>query len=96
MTGIGGVFSTHGQVTKEGKPFVATYVDDRPFGQLSPKEAVALGIRAISAAIEAERDAGLIRFLKSDGKLDDHAIGILITGMRDHREQYDPPEGLGT
>lgn len=92
--GQGGVFSTHGKVTIEGKPFVATYVNDEPFGQLSPKEAIALGIRTISAAIEAERDGGLIRFFKERG-MDDRAIGALLVGMREHREQYDPPEGLG-
>lgn len=95
MAGQGGVFSSQGQVTLEGKPFVATFLNDEPFGQLSPEEAIAMGIRTISSAIEAERDAGLIRFLKDEGKLDDEAIGVLLVGMRDFREQYDPPQGLG-
>jgi len=93
-SGLGGVFSTQGQVTIEGKPFVATFVNDKPFGQLEPREAIALGIRTISAAIEAERDAGLIRFFK-EADMDDQAIGVLLTKMREHREQYDPPWGLG-
>ena len=93
--GAGGVFSSHGMATAEGKPFVATFVNDQPLGQLTPAEAIALGTRAIQSAIEAERDAGLIRFLKKDGKLDDQAIGVLIVGMREHREQWDSKEGLG-
>lgn len=93
--GMGGVFSTQGKVTKEGKAFVETFVNDEPFGQLSPEEAIAMGVRAISAGIEAERDAGLIRFLKASAKLDDDAIAVLINGMREHRDQYDPPFGLG-
>lgn len=95
MSGEGGVFSTHGMVTKAGKPFVGTFVNDEPFGQLSPAEGYALGIRAISAAIEAERDAGLVAYLKDVGGMDDEEIAAIIVGMREHRQQYDPPEGLG-
>lgn len=90
----GGVFTTHGQVTIEGKPFVRTEINDQPFGQLTPPEAYALGIRAISAAIEAERDAGMIRHLRSVG-MPYEGISELLRGMREHRDQYDPPEGLG-
>jgi hypothetical protein len=95
MAGDGGVFSTHGQVTIEGKPFVVTFVNDEPFGQLSPKEAVALGVRAISAAIEAERDAGLVRFFKERLEMDDVALSAVIAGMREYREQTDLPDGSG-
>lgn len=91
---IGGVFSTLGGATPEGKPFVMTFVNDEPFGQLSPAEAIAMGTRCIQSAIEAERDAGMIAFLKTTA-LDDEAIGLMIMAMRDHRQQAEPREGLG-
>jgi hypothetical protein len=94
MAGEGGVFEVHGQVTIEGKPFVLTSIDEKPFGQLTPQESIALGVRAISAGIEAERDAGMIRFLQSID-FDIEAINAMLTGLREYREQYDPPEGLG-
>jgi 20S proteasome alpha/beta subunit len=94
MAGEGGIYSTHGMVKKDGTPFVATFVNDESFGQLTPKEAVALGIRAISAAIEAERDAGMIAYLKAEG-FTTGAINVFIEGMRTYREQYDLPDGLG-
>lgn len=90
----GGVFSTQGMVTIEGKAFVGTFVNDEPFGQLSPAEAIAMGTRCIQSAIEAERDAGLIRFLKSLGT-GAAEINGLIAGMRDYRNQAEPKEGLG-
>lgn len=94
MAGEGGVFETHGMVRKDGTPFVRTFINEEPFGELSVKESVALGVRAISAAIEAERDAGLIAFFRK-ADFDDEAINVVLNGVREYREQYDPPEGLG-
>lgn len=93
MTG-GGVFSTQGMVTTEGKAFVGTFINDQAFGQMSPAEAIAMGTRCIQSAIEAERDAGLIKFLKSLGT-GAAEINALIVGMRDYRDQAEPKEGLG-
>jgi hypothetical protein len=90
----GGVFSTHGMVTAEGKAFVATFIDEVPFGQLTPAEAIAMGTRCIQSAIEAERDGGMIRHLQSLG-MGDQEINALIIGMRDHRDHAGPSEGLG-
>lgn len=94
MSGKGGIFETHGMVTKEGKAFVMTFVNEEPFGQLTPAEAIAMGTRCIQSAIEAERDAGLVAFLKKTD-MDDDSISGLILAMRDHREQATPKEGLG-
>jgi hypothetical protein len=94
VKGKGGVISTHGMVTAEGKAFVTTYVDEVPFGRMTPAEAIAMGTRCIQSAIEAERDAGLIRFLKSLGT-GEQEINALIRGMRDYRDQAEPREGLG-
>lgn len=91
---IGGVFMTQGMATSEGKPFVMTFVNDKPFGQLTPAEAIAMGTRCIQSAIEAERDAGLIAYLRTT-KLSDEEISTLILHMRDHRQQADSSEGLG-
>jgi hypothetical protein len=92
--GKGGVISTHGMVTKDGKAFVTTYVDEVPFGQMTPAEAIAMGTRCIQSAIEAERDAGMVGYLKSL-QYGDEEISRVISGMRDHREQAEPREGLG-
>jgi hypothetical protein len=91
---IGGVFSTQGMATKAGKPFVMTYVNDEPFGQLTPSEAIAMGTRMIQSAIEAERDAGMIAFFRSID-MDEEDAGRMIMAMRDHRQQAEPQEGLG-
>lgn len=91
---IAGVFSTQGGTTKAGKPFVQTLVNDEPFGQLTPAEAIAMGTRIIQSAIEAERDAGLVAFLKTTA-MEDEDIGRMIMAMRDHRQQAEPKEGLG-
>jgi 20S proteasome alpha/beta subunit len=90
----GGVFETQGMVTVEGKAFVTTFVNEQPFGQMSPAEAIAMGTRCIQSAIEAERDAGLIKFLKSLGT-GEQEVNALIVGMRDYRNQAGPSEGLG-
>lgn len=90
----GGVISTHGMVTKEGKAFVSTYINEAPFGQMSPAEAIVMGTRCIQSAIESERDAGMVRFLKSLD-MDEDKINAFIVGMRDYRDQAEPREGLG-
>lgn len=90
----GGIFETQGCVTEEGKAFVATFLNGQSFGQLSPAEAIAMGTRCIQSAIEAERDAGLIKFLQSLGT-GQQEINALIAGMRDYRDQAGPKEGLG-
>lgn len=93
---LGGVFSTQGMATKEGKPFVMTFINEEPFGQLTPAEAIAMGTRMIQSAIEAERDAGTISFLRSmDSNISDEEVFAFIIKMREHREQAEPKEGLG-
>lgn len=91
---IGGVFATQGMCTEEGKPFVMSFVNDQPFGQLTPAEAIAMGTRCIQSAIEAERDAGTLDFLTSTGMGTEDAA-LFISAMRDHRQQDGPSEGLG-
>lgn len=91
---LGGVISTQGMTTKEGKPFVMSFINDEPFGQLSPTEAIAMGTRCIQSAIEAERDAGMVAFFRSTGMEDEDAARMILA-MRDHREQAEPKEGLG-
>ena len=90
----GGVIETQGMVTSEGKAFVTTFVNEEAFGQMSPAEAIAMGTRCIQSAIEAERDAGTIAFLKAQGASEDVINGFIL-GMRDHRDQAGPKEGLG-
>lgn len=91
---LGGVFSTQGMATKEGKPFVMTFVNDEPFGQVTPAEAIAMGTRIIQSGIEAERDAGTMAFLTSTG-MDEEDAARFLMAMRDHRQQAEPREGLG-
>lgn len=93
--GEGFGYFVHGRVTPEGKPFVATYVTDGngdkiAEGQMTPSESIALGVRSIQAAIEAERDSGMVRWLRETGA-EDEVIGGMIVGMRRHRDTADPP-----
>jgi hypothetical protein len=90
----GGVIETQGMVTIKGKAFVTTFVNEKPLGQMSPAEAIAMGTRCIQSAIEAERDAGMIRALQSMGIEEEDASRFLLA-MRDHRDQAGPKEGLG-
>jgi hypothetical protein len=69
---------------KDGSPVFAT--------QFRPSVATALGLRAVQAAIEAERDAGLIAFMYENGA-EDKDVAMMLTGLRQHREQFDPEEG---
>lgn len=85
----GGNIECLGQVRIDGKPFVKTSVNGKDFGQLSPRDAMNMGTRFIMAAIEAERDAGIVRWMLDDGKTEDE-IGRFLTELRSHRDSADP------
>ncbi len=70
--------------------------------KMAPATMLAMGVRAIQAALEAERDAGLIAYVEGEFSDDvglpqgDTRIGIagaMLDGMRRHREQFDPEAG---
>lgn len=79
----------HGAARKDGKPFVLVLIDGQKRGQLTPAEAIAHGTRSIQAAIEAERDAGMVKAMKKAGATDDQIAEMLI-GLREERSQADP------
>jgi hypothetical protein len=80
----------------DGRPFVqmTCALDGAPVFavKMSPAVCTALGLRAIQASIEAERDAGLIEFLRTAG-FDDRAVAVVLVGLREHREQFDAASG---
>lgn len=78
-----------GCVRLDGKPFVVTLLDGDEFGQLTPGEALNMGIRAIQAAQEAERDAALVLGMRAAG-FDDPTVFGFLKMIRDHRGQVDP------
>ena len=82
---------------RDGRPFVkmTCSVEGQPVfaTQLRPSMATALGLRGVQAAIEAERDAGLIAFLRDELGVPNETLGAVIVGMRDNREQFDATEG---
>jgi hypothetical protein len=82
---------------RDGRPFVkmtCTLANGEPVfaTQLRPSMVTALGLRAIQSAIEAERDAGMVAFMHDAG-IDDQGIGVMLTGLREHRQQFDAEEG---
>lgn len=82
---------------RDGRPFVkmtCSLKDGTPVfsTQFRPSLVTALGLRAVQAAIEAERDAGLVAFMREGGATDEQ-IGHMLVGLRTHREQFDPEEG---
>ena len=85
----------HGLVTRDAKPFVAVSWGHQ-HGQITPEDAHKLGWRAMSAAIEAERDAGIIAFLRDKAFAaaspdeQDQMIARFLSDLREHRQQYDP------
>ena len=85
----GGNIECQGCVRLDGKPFVLTRVGGRDFGQLTPRDAMAMGTRFIMAAIEAERDAGVVRGMVDEGKTDAE-IGAALTTIRKYRDSADP------
>lgn len=85
----GGYVAFQGCVRRDGKPFVKVTIDDDDFGQLTPAEALNMGIRAIQASIEAERDAATILGLKSAG-MDEQSRAAFLVMVREHRGQVDP------
>lgn len=84
-----------------GKPFVKLTV--RKGARLvyevkfDPATVTALGLRAVQAAIEAERDAGFVAFLAAESPvglgLSTEASRHMLRGLRDHREQFDSDIG---
>lgn len=89
MSAPGGSIDCVGEVRLDGKPFVKTTVAGRDFGQLAPRDAMAMGMRFIMAAIEAERDAGVVRGMLDEGKTPTE-IGAQLTTMRKYRDSADP------
>lgn len=85
-------FTTEGLCTIEGKPFVALLIDGETKGQLTPGEAQQLGLRIIQSAIEAERDAGFLKFMldMDDSKQGKVMAGGMLQGLREFRQQWDP------
>ncbi len=59
---------------------------------MAPDVTTALGLRACQAAIEAERDAGFVAFLRSMG-CGKAEVGGMLVGLREHREQFDAAAG---
>jgi hypothetical protein len=90
----------------DGRPFVQMTcgVGDDPVWatKLSPAVVTALGLRALQSAIEAERDAGLVAYIRdelgakigldTDGEMNSF-IALMLDGMRRHREQFDTATG---
>ena len=89
---------------KSGKPFVRmTHSDGEQeiVSQFECDVVTAMGLRAIQAAIEAERDAGLVAWVMQEfgNQLelpeDDRPglANIVLDGMRRFRDQFDPAAG---
>lgn len=89
----------------DGRPFVqmtSGLGDNAVFAtKLSPAQCTALGLRAIQAAIESERDAGFIAYLlnevaeQMDIPEDTHKqfAAMMLDGLRRHRTQFDAQSG---
>lgn len=88
-----------------GRPFVkltSGLGDDAVFStRQSPAVTTALGLRAIQAAIEAERDAGFIAWIVTEfgPQLDLHGedaerfAAMALDGLRRYRRQFDADAG---
>ncbi len=81
---------------RDGRPFVqmTCALDGEPVFavKMAPGDVTALGLRAIQSAIEAERDAGFIKFLRSIGAGDAELVSML-NGLRENRQQFDAAAG---
>lgn len=81
---------------RDGRPFVkmTSMLDGVPVfsTKMSPAVATALGLRAVQAAIEAERDAGFVAFLRSID-IEEGGAAQMLHGLRLHREQFDVASG---
>lgn len=69
-----------------GEPLVRVENTGPEVGQMSCAEAKQMGFQFIGAAIEAEREAGTVAFLRAKG-FDDAAVGTFLGNMREHRKQ---------
>lgn len=85
----GGNIECQGMVRIDGKPFVRTRINGKDFGQLAPRDAMAMGTRFIMAAIEAERDAGVVRGMLDEDRTPE-AINAVLDTMRSYRDSADP------
>lgn len=97
-----------GQVSVyDGRPFVkmtCALKDGTPVfaAQFPPDVMTALGLRAIQAAIEAERDAGLVGWVQQEfgpqvggleGEEAKSFAAMTLDGLRRHRQQFDAAAG---
>lgn len=78
-----------GMVRINGKPFVKISVDGKGIGQVDPATAMNMGTQFIAAAIEAERDAGVVRGMLDEGK-EPPEIAEQLTTIRKYRDSADP------
>lgn len=80
----------------DGRPFVKMTCgvgDELVFStKMSPALCTALGLRGVQAAIEAERDAGFVACILDMG-MEEQMAGMLLAGLRAHREQFDAATG---
>ena len=90
------IIGLQGGVNEQGKPFVHILADGDKVGQLTPGDAIKFGVRGIQAAIEAERDAGVVRAIHKNygtGDEPEKMIASLLTMIREERDQWDPDGG---
>lgn len=82
---------------KDRKPYVqmTCALGDNPVFaiKMPPDIATALGLRAIQAAIESERDAGFISFMLEGLETDDQTASGMLAGLREYRRQFDAKAG---
>jgi hypothetical protein len=85
----GGLIEFQGASNPESKPFVIVVVNGEQFGQLTPRDAALMGLRAMEASIEAERDAGFYAYAQEILGLTPEEAGHMLAGVREHREQWE-------
>lgn len=71
----------------DGKPFVMIEWGDKK-GQLDPAAAISEGLQLITAAIESQRDAAVVRWGLDDDIPLDH-MGVILQKTREYRDQID-------
>lgn len=75
-----------GAAADGGHPFVIVRWGGEE-GQLTPGDAAQLAFQLLESSIEAERDAGFMKFLRSmDFSMPE--AGAMLKGLRDHRQQH--------
>ncbi len=85
--------STSSGTTDKGEPVVILNIFEGEVSKqtrISPGQSISMGLMLIASAIDAERDAGMFRFIKEAGG-NNEQLSMILDGVRKYRDMTSTP-----